>query len=196
MLKVITLTGPSGSGKSTAIRYFLNNAKKKFFPKVIAKYSTRLKRNEDGFEIKAGYHTLPENCDLVYEQYGVRYGLVLQEIYDSLSKGESPIVILNDVRAVEDIRSLLNGLVKSIFIYRSDPNIKQTKSLAKKRGIDIVEADRRHQKAMAIYRIYIENIHLFDHVIINRYTRRELSTQVKKIVSSIKFDKHWPLQRK
>ncbi len=133
----------------------------------------------------------------MYEQYGVRYGLVLQEIYEVLSEGESPIVILNDVRAVEDIRSLLGGLVKSVFIYRSDPDIEQMNQLAEERGeIDTIDVIRRHQKAQAIYRIYIENIHLFNHVIINRYSRRELSTQVGKIIQGFRHNQNWPLRQK
>ena len=134
MPKIITLTGPSGSGKSTVINYFLKNNTKGFQPQVVAKYSTRTKRSEDNLEIKAGYDSLPKECDLVYEQYGVRYGLILQEIYDALSQGKSPIVILNDVRAVEDVRSLLGGLVESLFIYRSEPDIEQMNLLAKKKG--------------------------------------------------------------
>lgn len=197
MANIITLTGPSGSGKSTAIKYFLKYNTDFFKPQVIAKYSTRQRRKEDSFEIKAGYEQLPSECDLVYEQYGVRYGLILQEVYDVLSQGQSPIVILNDVRAVDDIRSLLGGLVKSVFIYRSDPDLELMNRIALDRGqVDKSDVTRRYQKAQSIYRIYIENIHLFNHVIINRYSRSELAVQVKRIIQGFKQSPNWPLRQR
>jgi hypothetical protein len=43
----------------------------------------------------------------------------------------------------------------------------------------------RFEKARTIYRIYIENIHLFDHVIINSGGLAELKSQVEQIVKSL-----------
>jgi hypothetical protein len=43
----------------------------------------------------------------------------------------------------------------------------------------------RFEKARTIYRIYIENIYLFDHVIINSGTFEELEVQVGQIVKSL-----------
>ena len=46
----------------------------------------------------------------------------------------------------------------------------------------------RFKKAQTIYRIYIENIQLFDHVIINSGTFEELEMQVRQIVKSLEQD--------
>lgn len=195
MPHAITLTGPSGCGKSTAIKYFMRLASDRFRPHVIAKYSTRKKRTDDGVEIKAGLKRLPQECDLVYEQYGDRYGLVLRDIFDAFERNEDPIVILNDVRTVEDMRNAVGGLVRSIFIFRGDPDKKSFEALASERGsTDSEDITRRFQKSQAIYRIYIENIHIFDHVILNRFGRRELGMQVKRIVAGMKMEGYWPLK--
>lgn len=106
-------------------------------------------------------------CDLVYEQYGNQYGIRFAELYDCLKRGESPIVILNDVRTVEDIRVYLGKKCVSMFIFRSAPNIDDYERMGEERHTSRIEVENRYKKATAIYRIYIENIHLFDKLILN-----------------------------
>jgi guanylate kinase len=159
-----------------------NSQKKDFKPELVRKQTTRPPREHDRDCIAGGI--LPE-CDLVYEQYGERYGLALQTLIDHLAEGRSPIVILNDVRAVEDIRNTFRERVRSIFIFRHDPLSEEYhQELITSRGLDAGEI--RFEKARTIYRIYIENIHLFDHVIINSGTLDELEIQIRQIVRSLR----------
>jgi guanylate kinase len=181
---VITITGPSRAGKSTTVEYFNEFASKRFKPELVRKYTTRPPRKHDKDCIAE--EEIPPECDLVYEQYGERYGLKLQTLIDHLANGKSPIVILNDVRAVEDIRTTFREHVRSLFIFRHDP-------LSEDYRQELIDSRKedgqiRFEKASTIYRIYIENIHLFDHVIINRIgcgTREELRNQVRQIVRSL-----------
>jgi guanylate kinase len=179
---VITITGPSRAGKSTAVCHFnrLANENENFRPRLVRKYTTRPPREHDTDCIAEG---IPSEFDLVYEQYGERYGLKLQTLIGHLANGESPIVILNDVRAVEDIRSTFREHVRSIFIFRHDPlSEKYRQELIRERG---EAGEVRFAKARTIYRIYIENIHLFDHVIINSGTKDELKIQIRQIIRSL-----------
>jgi len=111
------------------------------------------------------FHKL--QCDLAYEQYGDRYGLRLADLYDHLKKGETPIVILNDVRTVEDVKTKLGGQCFSLFIFREAPNLDRFIADGEIRGESLEKTKIRFQKASAIYRIYIENIHIFDKLILN-----------------------------
>jgi len=126
MRAIITLTGPSGAGKSTVIRELVRIGGSVLSPVVIPKYTTRPPRDEDlvrSPELREviSVSTLPSECDLVYEQYGDRYGLAFADLYRALRRGQSPIVILNDVRAVEDVRSALGKIVHSLFVFRETP---------------------------------------------------------------------------
>ena len=178
---VITITGPSRAGKSTVVQYFEKFTSESFKPQLVRKYTTRPPREHDKDCIAGG---IPAECDLVYEQYGERYGLKLQNLIDHLAREKSPIVILNDVRAVEDIRTTFREHVRSIFIFRHDPSSEDYRQeLKEKRGSEAGQV--RFEKASTIYRIYIENIQLFDHVIINNGTIDELETQVRQIVRSL-----------
>jgi guanylate kinase len=191
MPHVITLTGPSGAGKSTTLFNLLKLKEEGFNPVMISKYTTRSPHDDDHGEVEC-VPSMPSNCDLVYVQYGVLYGLDFRTILDPISKGKSPIVILNDVRAVEDVRMRLGGLVRSVFIFREEPTIKLFKQLAGVKG-NREEIEQRYYKALAIYRIYIENIPLFDHVIVNSGTKVELEAQAQKIVYGFSHDQKWTL---
>jgi guanylate kinase len=185
MPHVITITGASRAGKSTTVDYLQGLANKHFKPKLVRKYTTRDPRSDDeDEEVRCVDDKFPDECDLVYEQYGKLYGLKLQTLVDCIAQGRSPIVILNDVRAVEDVRSAFRERVRSIFIFRHDPLSKiYHEELIESRGVGAGKI--RFEKARTIYRIYIENIHLFDHVIINDGTFDELKMQVKQVVRGL-----------
>lgn len=106
-------------------------------------------------------------CDLAYEQYGVRYGLRLDDLYTFLKNGQTPIVVLNDVRTVEDIKTKLGGQCFSLFIFREVPNKDHFIKIGKERNEPLDKTEVRFKKAENIYRIYIENIHIFDKLILN-----------------------------
>ena len=107
------------------------------------------------------------NCDLAYEQFGDRYGLRLKDLYEYLKNGQTPIVVLNDVRTVEDIKTKLGGQCFSIFIFREVPNKEHFIKIGKERNESLNNTEIRFKKAENIYRIYIENIHIFDKLILN-----------------------------
>lgn len=197
MPNIITLTGASGCGKSTAIGYFLSSKAQGYNPELIKKFKTRPPRpRKDPFEDGIFVEEIPEDCDVVYEQYGTRYGLKLTTLFELMKKGKSPLVILNDVRAVQDIRKAAGPLVKSIFLFRKRPTLNQYREVSKSRQVkDEEEILMRYNKAHATYRIYIENIYLFDSVFLNSFGKRDLKSQVNKFVNSLSKDRDWPLKK-
>lgn len=186
MRRIITLTGPSMAGKSTAIDYFLSTKIKGYEPICIPKYNTRKKRNDDReFEV-ISCDKLPPICDLVYQQYDVRYGLNSFEIIKKLTQNNTCIIVLNDVRTISEIKRIFGELCVSIFVYRKSPSVEQFKLRSE---INDSEINLRLKKAESIYRIYIENIELFDHVLINSFGKSELKKQIKSIVKMVTDDK-------
>ena len=198
MANIITLTGASRCGKSFIRNLFLEAKNEVFNPIMFIKETTRPARANDDDVIHRD--RISEKCDFVYEQYGVRYGFSFDELYDHLQKGESPIVVVNDIRAVEDLRVAVGEQVVSLFIYRQPPKLQdfideELKRLKDKnnesdREKAIKAAHVRMEKAVAIHRIYIENIYLFDNVILNitnevEKTRQQVLHIVEKMTKSI-----------
>ena len=191
MAHIITLTGPAHCGKSTISQMFIQFLDQDFRPAAVPKYTTRAARKND--EDVICVNKLPEKCDLIYEQYGVRYGVELESLYKKLEEGYTPIIVMNDIRAVEDLKSVLGSLIYSIFIYRKSAIYDDFYYEEKGRAAeDISEeaikenARTRYEKAQAIYRIYIENIQLFDKVILNTSKHEDTLLQVKCIVDNLR----------
>lgn len=195
MPHIITITGASGAGKSTTLDYLVKLDGGDFKPEIITKFTTRSPHADDSDEVLC-VDAIPDQCDLIYEQYGDRYGVELKSLFSKLAKGISPIIILNDIRAVEDVRNYWKELVRSVYIFRRSPELKNYEELAQEREVSEDEENPvlRYQKAIALYRIYIENIHLFDHVIVNSGTRRDLRNQVEQIVEGLMQSQNWPLR--
>lgn len=178
---IITLTGPSGCGKSTIIERIMELEKKlggqgiKFMPIRVPKYVTRpLRSNEikdllEGNEVDVmSVDHIPETCELKYQTYGKKYGVGLDTIISHLNNGKSPVIVINDVRVVEELKKEFPGHVLSLFLFREVPRREAFLKEAKERGnVAETETDERFNKATAIYRTYIENIGLFNRVILN-----------------------------
>ncbi len=198
MPHVLTLTGASGSGKSLVVQRMLRLHDVSFQPVLVPKFTTRSQRPEDQDSTRPRevvcVTEMPCACDLIYEQYGERYGLRFQDLYEQLQCGKTPIVILNDIRAVEDVKTACGALVKSIFVFRASPSIESYRLLTLGRGdADPDEYLKRYQKANAIYRIYIENIALFNHIILNCGDMDELDLQIKQIICGLADNPRWQL---
>ncbi len=178
---IITLTGPSQSGKSLVMNKIIELGKELcrqnicFTPKKIKKYTTRYLRlseielADNGAEVDVEYaKNIPNTCDLVYQTYGVRYGIETAILLKELKQGNSPIIVINDIRVVEEIKKFFSGKVLSLFLFRKIPELDDFKKEAQNRGnVSELEVVARYEKAVAIYRTYIENIVLFDKVILN-----------------------------
>ena len=153
---------------------------------VIGKYNESPEMGEE--ELKQAKLTAFKNlkCDIVYEQYGHRYGIKLEDLYEHLKSGRSPVIILNDVRTIEDLKSALGKQCFSIFIFREIPNIRHFYEEGEKRNDNESSIRARYEKAASIYRIYIENIHLFEKLILNvREGEKSIHNMLEQLVEHL-----------
>ncbi|MBD5131202.1 MAG: hypothetical protein HDT28_01195 [Clostridiales bacterium] len=201
---LITLTGPSQSGKSLVLQKIanlpsiLNSHGYVFNPELVKKKTTREYRIEemtaldDGQEIDVEHvDVIPQECDLVYQSYGMRYGLDTKQIAKLLRDGKYPYVVVNDIRAVEELKEEFPNRVLSIFLFRKIPDLIDFTNEAKIRGnVSEAEVNARYEKAIAIYRMYIENIALFDKVLLNaiEYDNDTLHNPEKNIIDKQLFN--------
>ena len=150
---------------------------------VIGKYNESPEMGEE--ELKQAKLTAFK-WDIVYEQYGHRYGIKLEDLYEHLKSGRSPVIILNDVRTIEDLKSALGKQCFSIFIFREIPNIRHFYEEGEKRNDNESSIRARYEKAASIYRIYIENIHLFDKLILNvREGEKSIHNMLEQLVEHL-----------
>ena len=181
---IITLTGPSACGKGLVTKAIIDYSHKLaengifFKPFIFRKDVTRTYRFNEALTILKGELSsldvnsvpkIPDTDDLVYRTYGDEYALSSIDLTNALKRGESPIVVINDVRVVEELKRIYEGQVLSLFIFRHIiPDVEQHKKASSARGgITTQKTLSRYEKAVALYRVFIENIHMFDRVILN-----------------------------
>lgn len=182
MPNITTLTGPSGSGKSEIINMIINANKEKKY-KIIPKYTTRLPREEDGEEIRC-VDKLPIGCDMVYGQYGKEYGFATKHIADCFKRGYNPVLIVNNTEVLKKLQCMFGKNVNSYFIHRKKPSLEGFKEIAQKRNaFDEEDVEKRYEVASKIYKIYTDDVKIFDSIILNIGTLDQTRNIVNQLVS-------------
>jgi guanylate kinase len=176
--------GPSLSGKSFVIRRIMANVCVGFTPILISKQTNRELRREEKDATERGEQidvkpVLQFTADLMYQTYGKRTGTTISELIDKTNDGKTPVVIINDIMAMSKLKRECESrdpdiCVISIFLFRRIPVRNDFFEESRKRGnVPDEETEQRYDKAKTLYRIYIENMHVFDYVILNAITYPE-----------------------
>ena len=138
------------------------------------KYTERAGRGaEDRGEAISCPNGIPDECDIIYENYGYRYGVSSMDLVNALNEGLCPLIVLNNVRAIETIRKHFPTL--SLFAYRTQANEEIFLKTEQDRNIDgkrteaqvAKDARTRFSKASALHATWTENMGLFDNLILN-----------------------------
>ncbi len=215
MKYIIAIMGPSQSGKTKIIEKIKANACEYFKPKLIAKETTRDYRAEeiqailDGKEIdvkKVDTFT----ADLIYQTYGKRTGTKIDDLINIANDGYTPVVIINDIIALKKLKKECEGRDKdicviSIFLFRRIPVKKEFFEESSRRGnVPPEETEQRYDKAKTVYRIFIENIYIFDYILLNaiHYEEKEIQNkdtiidkQIRAIRDEIIYKNKRPFER-
>ena len=170
--------GPSQSGKSFVIKKIINNSCPGFSPKLIAKQTTRRLRDEEVEALGKGEdidveHVDAITADLVYQTYGKRTGVLIDKLIRVAHEGRVPVVVINDIMAMAKLKKECKKrdadiCVISVFLFRRIPVKDEYFAESRRRGnVDDKETEQRFDKAKTVYRIFIENMHMFDYVMLN-----------------------------
>jgi len=181
--RIYILAGGSCSGKTTLLNLIeetdLLNAV------ILQKYSDRKERdgNDDVThvdDIKNGDYSF------VYYMQDNFYGFKLNEIIEPLKNGKNVFLIISDIRVIEEIRNYFGEFVSVLYLFRnmSDDEFETYMKMREKGSKEKEDNSKqiRKNRLYLIQRQYIENISLFDYVILNRKKESEkMLLQVKNI---------------
>lgn len=188
--RLCIISGSSGSGKTELLGLIQNQAT---FKAVLApKYSTRDERNGEFDDIRHVDRINDEEYTFVYPMNNYTYGIKAEEITDLLGRGYNVFIILSDLRIVEEVKQFFGSIAVSLYIFRNLSADQLEKVLEERemaRGInqvDTVPLERQRQTRLNrlyfIQRKYVDNITLFDHIILNIREPRDMLQQVANLV--------------
>jgi len=189
--KIYILSGGPGAGKTE----LLNAIIKKDSNTSITppKYSDRKKRSSgDDIITIATDDFNKEEYTFVYSMNNNIYGFKSIDIIECLKKRKNVFIIISDFRTIEEFKKYFGSLVSSIYIFRNMNEEELNEILEKRHKVnannqadieDDTENKIRKNRLYFIQRQYVENIALFDHIILNRTNKQdEMYEQLKNIV--------------
>ena len=189
--RIYVLSGGPGSGKTELLNMIRGN--EALLPIIPPKYSDRPKRDEaDDVVTISGDEFNEDEYTFVYSMNNKIYGFKAEDIINCLKQGRNVFFIMSDIRVIDEIKKYFGAYVSVLYVFRNMTdeefdNIldeRDSKSKEEKQVIaDDTERKIRKNRLYLIQRQYVENISLFDHVILNRKNKaNEMLVQVQNIV--------------
>ena len=126
-----------------------------------------------------------------------RYGVPTDRLSAALSKGISPLIIVNDKNAIAAMEATGMPMVK-VYVYREPPKESVFLEREQQRNAEAqtrtpekvaIDARKRFQKARDIDQMRIDHPDLFDHIIVNTGTLEQTKTQVFGMLDGINHNK-------
>ena len=193
--RIYILSGGSGSGKTELLNTMLK--KNPNFAVTPPKYSDREKRNaSDDIRTIATDDFNKEEYTFVYSMNNNIYGFKSSDIIDCLKAGKNAFIIISDLRIIEEFKKHFGSFVSVIYIFRNmtEEELNEILEARKQENeiynnqVDITkdtEDKIRKNRLYLIQRQYVENIALFDHIILNRTGKKEeMYEQLNNIVGA------------
>lgn len=191
--RIYILAGGPGAGKTELLNLIKNKSSLNSISPP--KYSNRNPRDRNDDVIRTDSKEFDkEEFTFVYSMNNNIYGFKAVDIINCLREKKNVFIILSDIRVIEEFKKFFGVYVSVIYIFRNMNEKELTRILNKRKEKKInnlvqesedTEKKIRMNRLYLIQRQYVENIALFDHVILNRKNKKmEMYKQLKNIVLS------------
>lgn len=174
--RILIIAGGSFAGKDELVRALIQIEPSK----VIAyqKGTTRPKTSIDNNEL-CHLKKLNDNYDITYLKNGYKYGLSSNKIWSVLSEKKIVLIVLSELEAIKKVKAEFDNICSVIYLHS---NIDFDELEHAKKTLNKVEFKNREKSIDELRRSYIENINLFDHVLLNTSESEDLYDQAFNIL--------------
>jgi guanylate kinase len=177
---IFIVVGTPGSGKDILIQAV--NDLGVLHAVIVPKHTSRKRQKDDGNEMICSDDDNYDmtNCDIKYDNYGDSYGLKSEEIWNGIKKEIIQVLVISNVKAINQIKERFGSLVKLLFIHseiNEEEYLRQEKELEKPEDY-VAERLRKYKHA---FNIYFNNFNLFDHVLLYSNSPEDLFDQLFRI---------------
>lgn len=175
--RFVVIVGGPGSGKDFAIQAMNDLGAQ--HAQIIPKHTSRSRQEDDQAEmicVDDESYAL-ERCDVVYENYGARYGLVTKEVWEGLRSGVFQVAVVSNVGAINDLRRIFGALLLLVYVH-SEVSAEEFR----RTSVGTAEyVEERYQKYRMAFDMYLDNFLAFDHVLIWSGDRENLFDQIFRL---------------
>lgn len=192
--RLFIVVGNPASGKDELIAAV--NVIGSLHAEIVPKHTDRLWRVGDDAEMicpngpNMGAYDLA-NCDIVYNNYGSKYGIKTSYIWEKLRKGISQVLVVSNKRALNELKKMFGDLAVFIYVYAPITSnqyrkMEERKQQEKKRAdkdyvINQSYIDERVHNFDMAWKLYEDNVMLFDHVFIYADKQEDLFDQIFRL---------------
>jgi len=132
-----------------------------------------------------------DNCDIVYENYGSKYGIKTVDIWDGLMRGTMQVLVVSNSKALNQLINAFGKLAVTLYVYSPitrDAYIKSTREKEERTHVEnpyyLVDEEyisSRVKRFDMSWNIYVDNFMLFDHVLIFADKQEDLFDQIFRL---------------
>jgi hypothetical protein len=179
--RVFVIVGGPGSGKDDLIQAVRDLGTR--HAAIVPKHTSRRRRHGDEDEMICSddANFALDACDVRYDNYGDAYGISSQAIWDGLSAGISQALVVSSITGINALRERFGELLVLVYVHSE---LTQDQYVA----IQLPEGDahdlysaRRAAAYRDAFRLYVENILAFDHVLLASTMKEDLYDQLFRL---------------
>jgi ribose 1,5-bisphosphokinase PhnN len=180
MQRLVVIVGTPGSGKDQLIRAIHDLGAR--HAQIVPKHTSRERWDDDGNEMicpgDPDYNL--DACEIQYQNYGDRYGIESSKMWEGLSRGVFPVVVVSNIDAINALHQMFGKLMLLVYIH-SEMEVDQYRHSEMARGKDTQYIERRVAEYQLAFDIFLENYPAFDHVLINSGSSEDLFDQIFRL---------------
>src|ERR1039458_8100197 len=115
--RLIAVVGSPGSGKDILVRAVNDMGSQ--HAQIVPKHTSRDRRSDDGREMicpgDPGFGL--DRCDIVYENYGTKYGVRTSRVWRGLRSGVSQVLVVSNCDALNRLREKFGELLVVVYVH-------------------------------------------------------------------------------
>lgn len=178
--RLFVIVGSPGSGKDSLIRAVNDLGTQ--HAQIVPKHTSRQRWEDDRNEMicpgdkEYGFG----RCDIVYENYGDKYGIESSKIWTGLRRGVSHVIVVSNIDAINELREFFGELVVLVYVHSeidADEYRRREAKYAKATGY----VEQRVAEYQLAYSVYLDNFLAFDHVLISSNLQEDLFDQMFRL---------------
>lgn len=179
-VRIFVIAGAVSSGKKDLVNAMSLMEKSRVVS--YKKVTTRPKNIGDKDDLRH-ISGISKKFNVTYEKQGHKYGISTSEIWELLSKGKIVLLVASDNDTIEKIVDEFGDICTVLYLH-ANYNIDVIKRDLQKKDLSESEIKKRLSGIDELYKIYVENMKLFDHVLLNTSEPEDLYDQAFNILDN------------